>query len=221
MSHQHHSNCPDSLACLLDVGPTDRPKYTLATILRCAILGSTGKMMTLGGMYTAIEEKFPYYRTVKAWRGSVRHQLSLNSLFKRVQQPRASYWTVDLDAERGNKRLRKRGRKLSSKTQGLSVLLGSMSLYSISCAKENTVQTPPDSCIPVVSRLGGHSQMNLRCGSADLDRRRNADQTLGRRDSFIEASTRSYSLLEFCAIDGDHETAGGDRSFKCCHQVLQ
>ncbi|KAJ7325941.1 hypothetical protein B0H14DRAFT_2374374, partial [Mycena olivaceomarginata] len=94
-----HPDCPDSLSCLPD---TDgRPQHTLPVILRCAILGSPRKGLTIREIYAAMEEKYAYYRTAgPSWKQSVRHLLSLNRLFER--KPRAgsdpgfgSYWTVN------------------------------------------------------------------------------------------------------------------------------
>ncbi|KAJ7897142.1 hypothetical protein B0H14DRAFT_2677058 [Mycena olivaceomarginata] len=112
--HIPHPDCPDSLACLPD---TDgRPQHTLPVILRCAILGSPRKRLTIREIYAAMEEKYAYYRTAGAtWKQSVRHHLSLNRLFERQPRPATdpgfgSYWTVNLLAPPGTKRPRKRGR---------------------------------------------------------------------------------------------------------------
>jgi len=60
-NHESHLDCPDSLACLSD---TDgRPQHTLPVILRCAILGSSQKRLTIREIYAAMEAKYPYYKT--------------------------------------------------------------------------------------------------------------------------------------------------------------
>ncbi|KAH9837247.1 uncharacterized protein C8Q71DRAFT_796630 [Rhodofomes roseus] len=112
--HEPHPNCPDTLTCLPD---TDgRPQHTLPVILRCAILGSPKRRLTIREIYAAMEKKYPYYKTAgPAWKQSVRHHLSLNRLFERQPRPATdpgfgSYWTVNLDAPPGTKRPRKRGR---------------------------------------------------------------------------------------------------------------
>ncbi|KAF7311123.1 U3 small nucleolar RNA-associated protein [Mycena chlorophos] len=114
LQHIPHPDCPDSLACLPD---TDgRPQHTLPVILRCAILGSPKKRLTIRDIYAAMEEKYAYYRTAgQTWKQSVRHHLSLNRLFERQPRPATepgfgSYWTVNLLAPPGTKRPRKRGR---------------------------------------------------------------------------------------------------------------
>ncbi|ESK92674.1 forkhead box protein c2 [Moniliophthora roreri MCA 2997] len=117
--HKPHPNCPDTLACLPD---TDgRPQHTLPVILRCAILGSPRKRLTIREIYAAMEGKYAYYRTAgSTWKQSVRHHLSLNRLFERQPRPVTdpgfgSYWTVNLAAPPGTKRPRKRGRPNKNK----------------------------------------------------------------------------------------------------------
>ncbi|KAJ7109941.1 hypothetical protein C8R44DRAFT_268333 [Mycena epipterygia] len=112
--HIPHPDCPDSLACLPDT--RERPQHTLPVILRCAILGSPRKRLTIREIYAAMEEKYSYYTNAgPTWKQSVRHHLSLNRLFERQPRPATdpgfgSYWTVNLSAPPGTKRPRKRGR---------------------------------------------------------------------------------------------------------------
>lgn len=137
--HRIHPDCPDTLDCLPD---TDgRPQHTLPVILRCAILGSPKKRLTIREIYAAMEAKYPYYRTAgPTWKvshnsissvkvtyvptqQSVRHHLSLNRLFERQPRPVTdpgfgSYWTVNLTAPPGTKRPRKRGRTSKAETGG-------------------------------------------------------------------------------------------------------
>ncbi|KAI0053388.1 winged helix DNA-binding domain-containing protein, partial [Auriscalpium vulgare] len=78
-----------------------RPQHTLPVILRCAILGSPKKRLTIREIYAAMEDKYPYYKTAgSTWKQSVRHHLSLNRLFERQPRPVTdpgfgSYWTVN------------------------------------------------------------------------------------------------------------------------------
>ncbi|KAF9015673.1 hypothetical protein BDQ17DRAFT_1295653 [Cyathus striatus] len=119
--HETHPDCPDKLACLPDTN--GRPQHTLPVILRCAILGSSKKRLTIREIYAAMEEKYPYFKTAgPTWKQSVRHHLSLNRLFERQPRPVTdpgfgSYWTVNLEAPPGTKRPRKRGRNKSSTTE--------------------------------------------------------------------------------------------------------
>ncbi|KAH9044759.1 hypothetical protein EDB85DRAFT_1911050 [Lactarius pseudohatsudake] len=97
--HCAHPTCPDTLRCLPDTD--ERPQHTLPVILRCAILGSTMKRLTIRDIYAAMEEKYPYYRTAgPTWKQSVRHHLSLNRLFERQPRPVTDPWLrVVLDCQ--------------------------------------------------------------------------------------------------------------------------
>lgn len=120
--HEPHPDCPDTLACLTDT--ESRPQHTLPVILRCAILGSPNRRLTIREIYAAMEAKYPYYKTAgPTWKQSVRHHLSLNRLFERQPRPVTdpgfgSYWTVNLTAPPGTKRPRKRGRSAKDGADG-------------------------------------------------------------------------------------------------------
>ncbi|EPS94868.1 forkhead domain-containing protein, partial [Fomitopsis schrenkii] len=86
-----------------------KPNYPYPTLIRAAILGSPRKALTLQGIYDALRERYQWFRdhwTDKAWKNSIRHNLSLNKLFRRLDRPlhepgKGSYWMVDLDAGTG------------------------------------------------------------------------------------------------------------------------
>lgn len=65
--HKEHPHCPSSLHCLRE---TDgRPPHTLPVILRCTILGSPNKKLTIREIYAAMENKYPWYKTAgNAWK---------------------------------------------------------------------------------------------------------------------------------------------------------
>lgn len=65
--HQAHADCPDTLACLPDTH--GRPQHTLPVILRCAILGSPRKRLTIREIYATMESKYPYYKSAgETWK---------------------------------------------------------------------------------------------------------------------------------------------------------
>lgn len=66
-AHEPHENCPNTLDCLPDTN--GRPQHTLPVILRCAILGSPKKRLTIREIYAAMERKYSYYKTAgPAWK---------------------------------------------------------------------------------------------------------------------------------------------------------
>lgn len=80
--HEPHQDCPDTLACLPDTN--GRPQHTLPVILRCAILGSPRKRLTIREIYAAMEKKYPYYKTAgPAWK--VRDLLAMSFMHCRLR----------------------------------------------------------------------------------------------------------------------------------------
>lgn len=77
---------PISLWSLPDPEPGQRPPHSYPLMCKLAIYGSPSKRLTLKGIYDAIEERFQYYRSQPkgVWKGSIRHNLSLNQEFKNV-----------------------------------------------------------------------------------------------------------------------------------------
>ncbi|TFY50920.1 hypothetical protein EVJ58_g10830 [Rhodofomes roseus] len=104
--------------------PGEKPNYPYPTLIRAAILGSPRRALTLQGIYRALQDRFQWFRdhgNDRAWQNSIRHNLSLNNVFRRLAKPitepgKGSYWTVDLAAGEGNKRERKRTKR-SGRTQ--------------------------------------------------------------------------------------------------------
>lgn len=79
-----------------------KPHYSFATLIFMALEDSISKKLPVKDIYSWILERFPYYQLCdKGWKNSVRHNLSLNRSFKRVDKDRrlecgrGSWWTVD------------------------------------------------------------------------------------------------------------------------------
>lgn len=67
------STAPLSLDSLPSYPPDQKPPFSYPVLIRLAILGSPQKRLLLSQIYSAIEEKFPWYRdsAPKAWKVSV------------------------------------------------------------------------------------------------------------------------------------------------------
>lgn len=110
------ASAPLSLDSLPSYPPDQKPPFSYPVLIRLAILGSPQKRLLLSQIYSAIEEKFPWYRdsAPKAWKASVRHCLSLNKEFVRMQRAVedpgvgcGGWWSVG-EGMKGLKRPRKR-----------------------------------------------------------------------------------------------------------------
>jgi hypothetical protein len=143
--HAAHPGCPDNLSCLAD--SDTKPRDTFATIIRCAILGTAAKRMTLNCIYNAIEEKYPYYRDAgPGWKvrpaisfvvipsyldslqNTVRHVLSTSQQFEKSRRPitepgKGGYWSVSKTPPKSdNHRTRRMNRGVSRKEKEAIIL---------------------------------------------------------------------------------------------------
>ncbi|KAG8778367.1 hypothetical protein FRC15_010837, partial [Serendipita sp. 397] len=101
---QNQPSSPLSLDSLPSYPADQKPPFSYPVLIRLAILGSPQKRLLLSQIYSAIEEKFPWYKesAPKAWKASVRHCLSLNKEFVRMQRAVedpgvgcGGWWSVD------------------------------------------------------------------------------------------------------------------------------
>ncbi|KAJ7934529.1 hypothetical protein B0H13DRAFT_1591505 [Mycena leptocephala] len=88
----------------------------LPMLIKLAIYGSSTKMLTLQEIYMELASRFQWFRdnqASKAWKNSIRHNLSLNKIFKNIPRPvteprRGGYWVLDISGGEGLKRPRRR-----------------------------------------------------------------------------------------------------------------
>ncbi|KAF9061796.1 fork head domain-containing protein [Rhodocollybia butyracea] len=105
---------PINLHVIPDPPPGKKPDAQLETLVQLAIYGSARRKLTLQEIYSAIEDRFEYYRHVHKWKSSIRHMLSLKSVFVPTERPasapgRGKYWQIDANVTFKYKRPRRRG----------------------------------------------------------------------------------------------------------------
>lgn len=76
-----------------------KPQDSYVALIARAILSAPNYQMLLIDIYKWIINEYPYYATLqsKAWRNSIRHNLSLNECFIRQQKSengRGYYWSI-------------------------------------------------------------------------------------------------------------------------------
>ncbi|EDV28727.1 uncharacterized protein TRIADDRAFT_17577, partial [Trichoplax adhaerens] len=79
-----------------------KPPYSFPSLIFMAIENSSRKMLPVKDIYTWVLEHFPYFKSAPTgWKNSVRHNLSLNKCFKKVDREKGqavgkgSLWCVD------------------------------------------------------------------------------------------------------------------------------
>ena len=83
-----------------------RPPFSYATLIGMAILRAPNRRLTLSNIYKWISDTFEYYRTAETgWTNSIRHNLSLNKNFKKVEKPKEDpgkghYWMIESGMEK-------------------------------------------------------------------------------------------------------------------------
>lgn len=77
-----------------------KPPYSFSCLIFMAIEDSTNKALPVKDIYAWILDHFPYFRNAPTgWKNSVRHNLSLNKCFRKVEKApnlgKGSLWMVD------------------------------------------------------------------------------------------------------------------------------
>ena len=78
-----------------------KPPYSYAVLIGMSILRAPGRRLTLAHIYKWISDTFSHYRLPETgWQNSIRHNLSLNKAFIKIERPKddpgkGNYWAIE------------------------------------------------------------------------------------------------------------------------------
>uniref|UniRef100_A0A336L7S2 CSON004604 protein n=1 Tax=Culicoides sonorensis TaxID=179676 RepID=A0A336L7S2_CULSO len=91
---------PNNLPYDPQLHTNNKPPYSFSCLIFMAIEDSSNKALPVKEIYSWITQHFPYFKTApNGWKNSVRHNLSLNKSFQKVEKAanlgKGSLWMVD------------------------------------------------------------------------------------------------------------------------------
>lgn len=108
---------------------SDRPALSYVTLISMAILEHPDKRLVLGDIYQYLMDKYPHFKNSsdRAWRNSIRHNLSINECFikvGRLDNGKGNYWAIHPacveDFSKGDFR-RRQARRRARRAQNVNV----------------------------------------------------------------------------------------------------
>lgn len=186
-----------------------KPPYSYVNLITFAINSTNKKRMTLNEIYKWIAENFHYYRLAgNGWKNSIRHNLSLNKCFVRVQRTKddpgkGSYWTID-----NNYQDIALNNPVRIKKKNDSNLAMEQNSNSSACNSPQTSfnnYSPSDS--PIVNQLNDH---------ADSSRSSNQNQSFVDTSPIFDDLSASFKRL-YKSILNNKETFEADFNNKILH----
>lgn len=137
---------------------TSKPPYSFSLLIYMAIEHSPNKCLPVKEIYSWILDRFPYFATAPTgWKNSVRHNLSLNKCFQKVERShgkvngKGSLWCVDPEYKPNLMQALKKQPFPSALTSPES---GSLSPHYLSSVlKQNQMQTLKESDIDAATAM--------------------------------------------------------------------
>ncbi|CAH2005214.1 unnamed protein product [Acanthoscelides obtectus] len=99
-SQQRYNKHPHNVTYDPQIHTSNKPPYSFSCLIFMAIEDSVQKALPVKDIYAWILDHFPYFKNAPTgWKNSVRHNLSLNKCFQKVEKApnlgKGSLWTVD------------------------------------------------------------------------------------------------------------------------------
>ncbi|XP_006880968.1 PREDICTED: forkhead box protein N2 [Elephantulus edwardii] len=141
---------------------TSKPPYSFSLLIYMAIEHSPSKCLPVKEIYSWILDRFPYFATAPTgWKNSVRHNLSLNKCFQKVERShgkvngKCSLWCVDPEYKPNlMQALKKQPSSSAFYTPPASPQSGSLSPHYLnSVLKQNQVRTLKESDIDAATAM--------------------------------------------------------------------
>ncbi|XP_017530752.1 forkhead box protein N2 isoform X1 [Manis javanica] len=143
---------------------TSKPPYSFSLLIYMAIEQSPNKCLPVKEIYSWILDRFPYFATAPTgWKNSVRHNLSLNKCFQKVERShgkvngKGSLWCVDPEYKPNLMQALKKqpySSALTRYTPPTSLQSGSLSPHYLnSVLKQNQVRTLKESDIDAATAM--------------------------------------------------------------------
>ncbi|XP_037662960.1 forkhead box protein N2 [Choloepus didactylus] len=143
---------------------TSKPPYSFSLLIYMAIEHSPNKCLPVKEIYSWILDRFPYFATAPTgWKNSVRHNLSLNKCFQKVERShgkvngKGSLWCVDPEYKPNLVQALKKqpfSSALTFYTPPASPQTGSLSPHYLnSVLKQNQVRTLKESDIDAATAM--------------------------------------------------------------------
>ncbi|XP_069464512.1 forkhead box protein N2 [Ambystoma mexicanum] len=212
--------------------PTSKPPYSFSLLIYMAIEHSPNKCLPVKEIYGWILERFPYFETAPTgWKNSVRHNLSLNKCFQKVERGhgkvngKGSLWCVDPEYKPNLMQALKKqpfSSALAFYTPPTSPPRGSSPpCYLTSVIKQNHNRSLKESDIDAAAAMM-LLNTSIEKGALQCEQQQSPTATLGKKRSYSNAfkSTTALSLNENdpAAVDPkeDHNySASGEASQRC------
>nr|CAH7731599.1 unnamed protein product [Callosobruchus chinensis] len=99
-AQQRYNKHPHNIPYDPQIHTSNKPPYSFSCLIFMAIEDSVQKALPVKDIYAWILDHFPYFKNAPTgWKNSVRHNLSLNKCFQKVEKApnlgKGSLWTVD------------------------------------------------------------------------------------------------------------------------------